>query len=105
MKKYYEAHITFLGHPSTLRPEVEKQGWRFSTINGDPVLGEGIKCYATTFFNARRTETEVIEVLHATARIFSELGHKVIRRKIELVLHDDRSRDVPCEGSCLECHG
>ena len=87
-KQYYECHVTMEGEAATVRPQVELIGWKFSAIDGDPILGRGVKCYATKHFNARMPENEVVAVLGYAATLLREQGLKVIREKVELVLHD-----------------
>lgn len=102
---YYEAHITLLGRPDFVRPLVEALQWKFSAIDGDPVLGPGVKCYATKQFNSKIPREAVLQDLQETAAAL--VGSvEIIRKKIELVIYDTRSRrmrDV-CAGSCPECH-
>lgn len=106
-KTYYECHITLLGARQEVEPLVKQTGWKFSAIDGDPTLGDGVKCYATMHFNARRPEEDVLNLLHATADSLKFWGANVIRRKIERVIYDDRSSTVrlgACDGMCPECH-
>lgn len=93
-----------LGDPSVLRPLVERLKWKFSVIDGDPVMGEGIKCYATRLFNERLGTEAVTNELLTIAAHLHEAGCNVIRRKVEQVLFDDRSDKVNCTGGCVACH-
>jgi hypothetical protein len=104
MKKYYECHVTMLGDPKEIRPLVEQTKWKFSAIDGDPVLGDGIKCYATMFYNNKMHEIDVLKRLEGTADYLEIMGVKVIRRKVELVIYDDKSSTVQCNGACPCCH-
>ncbi len=105
MKNYYEAHITMEGDPQKLRPVVESVGWKFSCIEGDINLGDGVKCYATRQFNARVGDERIVQILNGTADGLASVA-KVLRRKVELVIYDDRSSLVrPCDGACPECVG
>src|ERR1051325_7475371 len=101
---YFECHVTLMGDATTIRPEVEKRKWKFSVIDGDPVLGDGIKCYATRLFNRRLGQEDVQNQLLTIAAELSSLGFNVLRRKVELVIFDDRSTKVRCNGGCKECH-
>lgn len=116
MTSYYELHVTMQaeedgrltsGMRSRVRAEVERLGWRFSAIDGDANLGDGVKLYATRQLSARRyTDESCIELLHETARILAKLpGVTVVRRKVERVIYDDRSSKVraACDGACPEC--
>jgi molybdopterin-guanine dinucleotide biosynthesis protein len=111
-KNYYECHVTVLcehdnSNTLVLKSVIEEQGWKFSQIEGDIALGAGIKCYATMHYNSRSTVDEVLVKLHKCADAIVAKGFSVIRRKIELVIYDDRSSKVApgtCEGACIACH-
>lgn len=92
-KMYYELHITIEGVPDEVKPHVvASTGWTFSAIDGDPVLGVGVKCYATRHIPAHLeiVEDEVLRHLTDEVERLEELGCKVIREKVELVMHDRR---------------
>jgi hypothetical protein len=92
------------GDPMAIRPLVESLKWKFSVIDGDILLGDGAKCYATRLFNERVGQAAVTAHLLAVARKLQRGGCNVIRRKVELVLFDDRSSKMRCVGRCIECH-
>ena len=110
-KSYYELHITMEAADSTEREKVEVAvkalGWKFSAIDGDIVLGDGVKLYATKHFNSRYSGDDMTNILFATAKSLEAQGIKVTRRKVELVIYDDRSSKVrpeSCTGGCIGCH-
>ena len=107
MKQYYEAHVTMVGVPTKLRPIVEKIGWKFSAIDGDIDLGEGLKCYATRQMNKRLGEEAVIAMLNSAAGDLEKDGAHILRRKVELVIFDNRPKMAreACNGACPECVG
>lgn len=91
---YYECHITMVGQQSVLKPMVEKQGWKFSAIDGDPTLGDGVKCYATRHFNEKLSPEYIVSRVCETADVLATDGAEILRRKVELVVFDDRSSTV-----------
>ncbi len=101
--KYYECHITMLGDPAKIKPLVESYKWKFSAIDGDSVFGDGVKCYATMMYSALNDQQYCVNKTLDVANNLELLFHvKVIRRKVELVVFDDRSKDVKCDGGCCE---
>lgn len=102
--KYFECHITMLGDPSFIRPKVEALKWKFSVIDGDPVLGSGVKCYATRLSKESLGADRVLEQLLHTAATLAWEGCEILRRKVEMVIYDDKTSRVRCTGGCPECH-
>lgn len=90
-KPYYELHVTCIGDKAVVQAAVEKIGWSFSAIDKDIILGEGIKCYATKHFSKRTSHTTLRQQLDsATFQLKISTGVKVIRKKMEEVLYDER---------------
>jgi hypothetical protein len=116
MNHYYELHVTMQAKDGfsllltrdRIRTAVEECGWKFSAIDGDANLGDGVKFYATRQFSARRwTDENCVAALKETAFVLSHVpGVNVVRRKVERVIYDDRSSKVraACDGACPECH-
>lgn len=91
MKQYYECHITMMGDPTTIAKATDVMGWKFSKIDGDPDLGAGIKCYATHQFNGKYTKEFILDVLNETAAEIENFSMcQILRKKIELVIYDER---------------
>jgi hypothetical protein len=93
MKKF-ECHITIVDslrlgddHPSSVKRIVEKRGWKFSCIQGDPDFGTGSFCYATRWFDE---EEQPVTMVHIFKDQFIKEGLSVIRVKVERVVHDAR---------------
>lgn len=95
-KQYYEAHITMDGDPDAIKEAVEGAGWTFSKIDGDIVMGEGVKCYATSHFNEREWDAaQLASFAEGIAKGLEMRAGCVVRRvKIELVVYDTRSVNV-----------
>lgn len=86
---YYECHVTMIGDPIIIEDAVKTEKWKFSKIDGDPVLGAGIKCYATRQFPGTKNVNWVIDVLKETARHLKDYKSvTVLREKVELVVYD-----------------
>ena len=96
-KNYYECHVTFLApadsHPSTMGPAL--MGWKFSQIDGDPVLGAGVKSYFTRQFRESIPLDSVTAEVEQVAEVLVAEGYEVLRRKVELVVYD--SKQLPDE--------
>jgi hypothetical protein len=91
---YYELHITMeRTERGSSQVAVEKRGWKFSCIAGDPDLGLGEREYATWHESSGHEFIDVRDFLNASANAFRELGFKVVRRKIELVMYDTKGRE------------
>lgn len=104
-KQYYECHVTMEGDPAMIRPIVGGTGWKFSAIYDDIILGEGLKCYATMHYNVRKPEHVVLDLLHSVADTLEQAGIKVLRRKVERVIYDNRiDKPGSCDGACPGCH-
>ncbi len=100
----YEQHITIEGSKYTVKPIVEAAGWRFSCIDGDPVLGSGDRCYATNHMKLSGDPTKkyelggphteldmIIENTNYVADLLKNTyGLKVVRQKIELIVYDTK---------------
>lgn len=103
MKPYYECHITMMPQVVRSSPELpaylEKlTGWRFSQIDGDPVLGHGVKCYLTKHYPASTNTSHataeadrIIVLMGNVADKIRNAGLDVIRQKIELVVFDTKA--------------
>lgn len=87
----FECHVT-VNAPSgmpTLEALALRNGWKTSTIDGDPVLGKGPRFYFTRHGNSFPTlHQEMIQLSDELVLT----GAPVIRRKIEAILVDDRIR-------------
>lgn len=108
--QYYECHVTLQVEPprrEALKDIILHHDWKFSCIDGDPVLGEGVKAYATRQFKGTMDREVVLQLLQDMADLLEHYHHyQVVRRKVELVIYDDRSSKVTfeCKGGCPECH-
>ncbi len=85
----YEAHLTFRADD---RAEVAAHAdsvWRFSAIDGDPLLGANVFCYLT----AHETDIDVLrqEMKDAVAHLASVYGVQPVRQKIERVIYDTKT--------------
>lgn len=90
-QQYHECHVTMESKDIALvETHVKDIGWKFSCIDGDPILGDGIKCYATKHFPSKCDVNDVVNNVKAASEQLSMYGHKVIRDKVELVVYDSK---------------
>ncbi len=91
-KNYYEAHITLEKIDREIEEETIKElGWKFSCIDGDPLLGKKPFSYATKHFSPRLRQSKVINEIESIADSLASLGFIVLRSKLELVLWDTKN--------------
>jgi hypothetical protein len=91
MNEYYELHITFKGPLKETPP----RPWKYSQIDGDPILGDGVKAYLTRQVKANVVIEEVKNLLKEPTKWLSDLGHHILREKIERVVYD--TKEIPEE--------
>lgn len=87
---YYECHVTFEGDTAVGIATCAIVGWKHSKIDGDPVMGEGVRQYATKHFNQRCREDQIWGEMTQVKHNLVIKGLKVTRMKIEKVLRDER---------------
>tara|TARA_R110002096_G_scaffold192856_3_gene374602 strand:- start:312 stop:614 length:303 start_codon:yes stop_codon:yes gene_type:complete len=97
MKQYYECHVTFMAsvEDDSCRMGPALMGWKFSQIDGDPVLGAGVKSYFTRQFKESIPLDSVRAEVDQVAEVLIVEGYEVLRRKVELVVYD--SKQLPDE--------
>ena len=85
----YELHITM-----SERPKWPLKGWSYSEITGDIVLGKQNWCYFTKHIHASTPIDVVIKELMGNTAWLRDMGVKVIREKVELVVYDKKSPTI-----------
>ena len=84
----FECHITIDAPRTTeLRQLVELYGWSFSSINGDPLLGQKQYSYATNHFDDKQV---AIDMALDRASYIRARGYAVVRVKVEEIVFDTR---------------
>lgn len=90
----YECHITVLLKDREIAEQVAKDlHWKTSAIDGDPVLGKDTYFYLTTYGKHVMYNVQDEDIWHnmkSTVNVLAARGVKVIREKIELIVHDLR---------------
>ena len=91
---YYEAHITIDPIREHMdKATVELLKWKYSSIDGDPSLGAGIRAYATNHYATSQPIEEVIKQLANCSWSLKNMGCSVIRTKLELVVYDSKEKE------------
>lgn len=90
----YECHITVLLEDREIAEQVAKDlHWKTSAIDGDPVLGKDTYFYLTRHGKCVMYNVQDEDIWHnmkSTVNVLTARGVKVIREKIELIVHDLR---------------
>lgn len=88
----FECHITFPASDSMIARTTAGQrgfeGWKYSVIEGDPLLGPGVHAYLT------RHSINYITLftgMKALVGALTQNGVGVIREKIELIMYDTKT--------------
>lgn len=85
----FEIHLTFSHHAAAdVRRLSDTLKWKYSQIDGDPVLGNKVFCYLTTHAPDFMSARNALE--HAVQWLIGQ-GVVPIRKKIEVVVYDDRT--------------
>ena len=93
--RYYECHITLKDSlpRDYVRQQVEEFNWKFSAIDGDPILGNETFCYATRHYPESKPKDEVIKDMNDMAVRLAKDEIEVVREKVELVIYDTKVRN------------
>jgi hypothetical protein len=91
----FECHITMSRSdgPAALNVSAEYSHlegglWKYSQIDGDPVMGQQVFCYLT------RYDTSYVRLYSAMKTLVAALpqnGVNVLRQKIELIMYDTKT--------------
>lgn len=86
----YECHITVDRNDGPAAEDVAKRlHWKYSQIDGDPVLGKKVFAYLTTH------DTDVLRMHQRMVMASGDLkaiGVEVVREKIELIVYDTKTK-------------
>lgn len=87
----YECHITVAREDGPVTAGVAadpKNPWKYSQIDGDPVLDQKVFAYLT------KHDTNYVRLysnMKATVGALSQQGVDVVREKIELIMYDTKT--------------
>ncbi len=90
---YYELHITMekVTDIPALRLLLSSHMWHHSCIHGDADMGDRRLHYGTRAVNGDCMLEEVKGILNGMASLLTTVGFRVVRRKIEMVVYDERT--------------
>lgn len=85
----YESHITVdRDHAEVAKQVAAEMGWKFSCIDGDPVLGQKVFAYLTAH---DRTYEALRANMRRTSALLLARDVPVIREKIEHIVYDTKT--------------
>lgn len=82
-KGKFEIHLTLSKRVETI------PGWADSAIDGDPILGQGVKFYLTSYAVTKDAALAKISQAKNTLALRGEYEF-LVREKIEEIVHDER---------------
>ena len=86
----YECHITLRRADGSKAEEIAKLlHWKYSQIDGDPVLGKEVFAYLTTHSNDMLT---IHKRMTTAVDHLRSVGIEVVREKIELIVYDTKAK-------------
>lgn len=98
MRKF-EAHITCPREASAVVEALAGEHWKFSAIDGDPLLGKQPYCYLTAY------DTSADALLGRVTAMAHQIRCRdveVLREKIEEIIYDTKT-GVDCIQCCGHC--
>ena len=85
----FECHLTYNVADSALIETFATEGWKFSAIDGDPILGAKPHCYLT----CHHTDwVQMWSKMFNKVQHIREHGKEPLREKIELIVYDTKGR-------------
>lgn len=90
MRMNCEIHLTFhISQAARVAALIEAgfTHWKFSEIQGDPVMGAKPFCYLTTYADDAKSALSRIEHIRPAIR---RAEIQLLREKIEVIIHDKR---------------
>ena len=95
-ERLYEAHITYAIEDQAAVEKYHSPEWKFSAIDGDPVLGKKVFCYLTSYDANPHKLLDRMKCEADSLRYFSEVpgydGAEPVRQKIERIVYDTKTQ-------------
>jgi hypothetical protein len=100
MKRKFEAHITCPRDASAIVEKFAGDSWKFSAIDGDPVMGKRPYCYLTAYdTDAGR----LLDNMEQTAEKLRWEEVEILRQKVEEIIYDTKTNWNCMEQCCGHC--
>ncbi len=85
----YECHITCSRIDSNKVLKIaEETKWKFSAIDGDPIMGKEPYCYLTQYCSDPK---DLYDSMKLVCRLLTSYDVKVLREKIEQIIYDTKT--------------
>lgn len=92
-KPLYEAHITYRSADKSVVEKHHSSDWKFSAIDGDPVMGKEVFCYLTSYdSDPKNLLRRMVRERDSIGRCLAgEWGPVAARMKIEKIVYDTKT--------------